>query len=153
VAFWGSFYLSLSTTNFNLHQTTYVFLHPYTHNFLTACSVALFSDAVCQNSSLLGCEAAVIGERSETFQKNILSGPLDPWEERQNMLPKCLESLNQQQCHIPEDWIPLFNPVRTSKLGETVSDLSNATESNINMLIFSVCRTICLDFLTSNSYT
>jgi hypothetical protein len=47
----------------------------------------------------------------------------------------------------------LFHPVRTSKLGETVRVLSNATESNINMLIFSVSGTIRLDFVTSNSYT
>jgi hypothetical protein len=39
--------------------------------------------------------------------------------------------------------------VRTSKLEETVSVLSNATESNINMLIFSVSGTIYLDIITS----
>jgi hypothetical protein len=55
--------------------------------------------------------------------------------------------------HIPEDWNALFDPVRTSKLGETVSVLSNATERNINMLIFSVSRTKCLDIITSNGYT
>jgi len=57
------------------------------------------------------------------------------------------------QGHIPEELNPLFHPVRTSKLGETVSVLTNATENNINMLIFSVSGTICLDFVTSNSYT
>lgn len=151
MASWGSFFLSISTTNFNLHQTRAVFLHPYTRNCLFCCDVQWSCVSEFQSAGLWSCsgwwEVPHISKEYSAWS----TGPFRRKAKQAFKMSGITQSTTQ--CHIPEEWNPLFHPARTSKLGETVSVLSNATESNINMLIFSVAGTICLDFVTSNSYT
>jgi hypothetical protein len=121
------------------------------YNCLFCCTVQWRCVSEFQSAGLCSCsgwwEVTHISKECTVWS----TGPMRRKAKHAFKMSKITQS--STQCHIPEEQNPPFHPVRTSKLGETVCVLSNATESNINILIFRVSRTICLDFVSSNGNT